>query len=112
MELTTELVDGALIANAKGRIDSGNAKAFHDSLEEAISANEGGVVIDCEALDYISSAGLRVFLMVAKGLQRQNRPFVICSLSSIMRAHFTLSGFDRIMQIKGTRSEALASFGD
>ena len=62
---------GTLIAKAEARIDGANAKAFQDELESVIDQDDHAVILDLENLFYISSAGLRVILLTAKALQRQ-----------------------------------------
>ena len=59
-----------LFLEIRGRVDSMNAPkllAFWEKtvLEEAVSS----ITIDCKDLDYISSVGLRVFLMMHKGCE-------------------------------------------
>ena len=68
MDISTENRNGALIARAVGRIDGANARDFEAAVQSAISASEGPVIIDCEDLSYISSAGLRAILLIAKTL--------------------------------------------
>ena len=48
-----------------GRIDSGNASEKEQELQAKI-AGASGVILDAEALEYISSAGLRVILRIKK----------------------------------------------
>ena len=68
MEISTENRDGALIARAVGRIDGANARDFEAAVQTAIHECEGPVIVDCEGLSYISSAGLRAILLIAKTL--------------------------------------------
>lgn len=109
MKIQTEQTESALIANLEGRIDSGNAKEFNERLTAVIEDQDQALILDCEGLEYISSAGLRVILMVAKTLQSQNRQFTICSLTASIRELFSISGFDRIIPIHDTQAKALAS---
>ena len=52
-----------------------------------------------EKLGYISSAGLRVVLLMRKILLKEDREMVVCSLDSNVREIFIISGFDRIMDV-------------
>jgi anti-anti-sigma regulatory factor len=47
-------------------------------------------------------------MVVAKQLKARQAPFVICELSPNVREVFEISGFDRVLRVTGTRSEALA----
>ena len=107
MEVTTESADGALIAKAGGRIDGTNAGDFESAMQAAFTDSSDAVVLDCEELTYISSAGLRAILRIAKDLNRRTVKFMLCALSDPIREVFQISGFDKIITIHDTRSGAL-----
>ncbi len=109
MEIKTESVSGALIARAEGRIDGANAREFESAVQAAISECEGPVIIDCENLSYISSAGLRALLLIAKTLGKRSVKFALCSLSAPIAKIFQISGFDQIISTHPSRAEALAA---
>ena len=111
MEVETERQGDTLIAKTDGRVDGANAREFQTALDAAIDDNEFSVVLDMEQLSYISSAGLRVILLTAKTLQGRNRKFAICALSESIREVFKISGFDKIISIHASRSDALADAG-
>ena len=111
MNISTERQGGALIAVAEGRVDGANALEFHEALEAAISPDDTGMVLDFEGISYISSAGLRVVLLVAKTLQKQSAKMAVCSLSESIREIFEISGFDKIIPVHGSRADALVGVG-
>ena len=64
----TELTDGVLSLRLTGRLDSLTAPQLLAEYEEqSASGVIRKVQIDCHTLDYISSAGLRVLLIMEKG---------------------------------------------
>ncbi|MYJ81940.1 MAG: STAS domain-containing protein, partial [Acidimicrobiaceae bacterium] len=65
--------------------------------------------LDFEDVSYISSAGMRVILLTAKGLQSSGMKFALCSMNDSIREVFKISGFDKIIQIHGSQSDALAA---
>ncbi len=109
MEISSEVKGRALIANIGERIDGSNALDFQNALTELISDNERDVILDFENLKYISSAGLRVILMTAKAVQRQNAQLMVCSLSESVREVFKISGFDRIIPVADSQEDAIAA---
>ncbi len=109
MEISSEVKGRALIANIGERIDGSNALDFQNALTELISDNERDVILDFENLKYISSAGLRVILMTAKAVQRQNAQLMVCSLSESVREVFKISGFDRIIPVEDSQEDAIAA---
>lgn len=111
MAIETERDDGTVVALADGRIDSSNSREFHIQLEAVIEADDSAVVLDFENVAYISSAGMRVILMTAKNLQKNGVKFVLCSMSDAIREVFKISGFDKIIPIHESRSEARAAVG-
>ncbi len=111
MEISVDRVNDVLIAKIEGRIDGANARDCEDALNKAIETNDNKVLIDFGALSYISSAGLRVILLVARQLQKRNAAFALCSLSDLIREVFEISGFDKIISIHDTQAEAVEKIG-
>jgi anti-anti-sigma factor len=104
LELTTFVVP-------EGRLDFSAAADFQRHLEQALAGGSapGSVIIDCSALDYVSSAGLRVFLLAARASQRAGVSFGLCALQPAVREVFELSGFIHIIAVHADRSTALAN---
>ena len=110
MDVTTERQEGVLTAQVGGRIDGSNVAEFEEAIRTAIDEDDRAVLIDCENLGYISSAGLRAVLMTAKTLSGRNAKFALCAMSDPIREVFQISGFDKIVAIHSSRAEALAWF--
>jgi stage II sporulation protein AA (anti-sigma F factor antagonist) len=110
MGLSIERSDGILIAMADGRVDGANAQEFQGDLTDAIDPTDRGVVLDLGEITYISSAGLRVILLMARALKRQDAELAVCSLSAPIREVFEISGFDKIIPVCESRPDAIASF--
>ena len=111
MEISVDRVNEVLIAKIEGRIDGANAREFEEALNGAIAEDDGKVLLDFAALSYISSAGLRVILLIARLLQKRNAAFALCSLSDPIREVFEISGFDKIISIHDTQVEAVEKIG-
>ena len=112
MNVETLKKGDSLILLTEGRVDGTNAVDFQNALESAIKGNEQPVILDFEQLSYISSAGLRAILVVAKALQRQNVEFAVCSLIDSVKEVFTISGFDRIIPIHDSQESAITSMNN
>ena len=110
MNVEVQRQDGNLIALIEGSVDGNNAAAFQASLQDSVQEGDKSMVLDLGALVYISSAGLRVLLLVAKDMQNKGANFAICSLQGQVRELFSVSGFDQIIQISDSQEDALASF--
>ena len=110
MDVTTEREDGVLSVRVEGRIDGSTALAFYEAIETAIADGDRAVIVDCERLSYIGSAGLRTVLAIAKSISNRDARFALCSLSESVQKIFENSGFDTIITIRPSQAEALAAF--
>jgi len=102
------------VAIPEGRLDFGAAAGFQAQLEQVLvgaGTKPAGVIIDCAGLDYVSSAGLRVFLLAARTSQRAGLALAICALKPAVREVFDVSGFSRVIAVYADRATALAEIG-
>ena len=109
MEINTEQKGGVLVALTVDRVDGSNAREFQEALQAVIKDTGNAFLLDMEQLTYISSAGLRVILLIARTLQGKNTKFAVCSLSDSVREVFEISGFDKIVATHATQSDAIAA---
>ncbi|MBU1727018.1 MAG: STAS domain-containing protein [Candidatus Omnitrophica bacterium] len=84
-----------------------------DEVEKALMGliDNGAKRIVCvfELTEYISSAGLRVLLVVAKKLKKMGGELVLCSLKPLVYKVLDMAGFISIFKIFGSEEEALKS---
>lgn len=109
MEINTEQKGGVLVALTVDRVDGSNAREFQEALQAVIKDTGNAFLLDMEQLTYISSAGLRVILLIARTLQGKNTKFAVCSLSDSVREVFEISGFDKIVATHATQADAIAA---
>ena len=102
--------DEILIAALEGRVDSNNAGEFQKMMEAKINSGDKVLIVDFEQVSYISSAGLRVIVIMAKKFKGPYKKFGVCALPEPINKLFKMSGLDRAMTIRGTRTEAVAEF--
>jgi anti-sigma B factor antagonist len=79
-----------------GRLDASQAAG----AQAALDATEGVVVLDCRALEYLSSAGLGVLLKTHKRLTARGGKLRLTGVSRALADIFTYSGFDQIFEIE------------
>lgn len=109
MDMNTENVDGITVALPSGRLDFGAAAAFQQQLEQAVAAKPRGLVVDCSSLDYVSSAGLRVFLVAARAAKAASVGFAVSSLKPAVKEVFDLTGFGNVITLCADRAAAVAA---
>lgn len=98
---------GILIAMPVGRIDGANYLECQNILESGIDPDEGAMILDFAQLGYISSAGLRVCLVIARKFNEPAKAFGICNLSRSVREIVTVSGFDQIISLYESQGAAI-----
>lgn len=80
-----------------GRLDAVTAPDWEAKLLQ-LAESSGGVQLDLSGLEYISSAGLRLILMLAKRLQAQGHSLSVSGMNDNVRHVFEMSGFLQIIQ--------------
>ncbi|MDI6024974.1 STAS domain-containing protein [Corticibacterium sp. UT-5YL-CI-8] len=106
MSITFEAHGPAVVADVQGRLDSTNAAAVEAELFKRLGS--GAFILDFTRLDYISSAGLRVVLVVAKRLKQSGNKFILAGLQPHIKDVFEISGFLGILDVADNRADALA----
>ena len=99
--------EGILIAALIGRIGGYNSIEVQKALEDGIDPDERALILDFAQLGYISSAGLRVCLIIGRKFNPAGKAFAICNLSDSVREIVTVSGFYGIMSIYESQSTAI-----
>ena len=90
-----------------GQINSANAGALEAQLLTLVDGGVRQLVLDFAALDYISSAGLRLVLVLAKRLKQERAPGAVRHATLRARG-VRYQRFLAILDVKATRQEALA----
>ncbi len=106
MEIRENKKGQVMVVELQGRVDSLHAEELKTRLIE-ISDSEKQILVDCHQLEYISSAGLGVFLLMLKTQSNAGGRFSLCCLSDRIREVFAISGFDRIFTVFPSQEEAL-----
>ena len=90
-----------------GRLDTVTARTLEDHIAAHVARGQRSLILDLVGVDYVSSYGLRVFLLNAKRLKDVGDGFVLCGVTPTVQKILEISGFDRILTIRGTVVEAL-----
>jgi len=110
MEITEEKTDRCVIIGISGRLDTTNYSRLENKLMELIESSQDQILVECSALDYVSSSGLRVLLMALKKITLMKGKFVLCGLQRNIREIFEVSGFTNIFEVYSSRADALQEF--
>jgi anti-anti-sigma factor len=97
----------SMTVGLEGRMDAMTSPEFNNRLDGWIGEGVTDFFIDCSQLDYISSAGLRAMLLVAKELKGRGGDLQLASLQETVHTVFTISGFDKIISIVESFDDAV-----
>ena len=98
MEVKFNKQDSTLTVAISGNIDTVTAPELDSKLQENISGVKD-LVLDFAAVDYISSAGLRVILMANQQLEDADGTMTIKNANDDVRDVFEMTGFDSLLNL-------------
>jgi stage II sporulation protein AA (anti-sigma F factor antagonist) len=107
MRIADARVDGIVAVAPAGRIDTTTAPALEQHLVDLLTRGERRIVIDLSGVEYISSAGLRVMLLVARRVGDVNGRLGLCAMADSVRQVFQLAGFLPLFAVQETRDAAV-----
>ena len=107
MTLSTHCINNIKVLNIIGDLNSVTAGEAEIKLTQLIMGGNKKMVVNLDQLNYISSAGLRVFLMANKLIKKKDGVLRICCLNNTVKEVFEISGFHMIFSIFDSESEAL-----
>lgn len=110
MEIAVSDAGEVKVVRIEGKLDTQTAPNVQAQLTQLIDQGATKIVVNFEKLVYISSAGLRILLAVAKQLKGISGELRICGLNELVQEVFDISGFTMILTVTKTEREALESF--
>lgn len=108
MQITEHRTGDVVVVEPVGRVDSTTSSALDAHLIALAQAGEVRLVVDFSGVDYISSAGLRVMLALAKRTKDAGGRLALAMLGDSVRQVFELAGFLPLFAVDATRDAAVA----
>jgi anti-anti-sigma factor len=108
MEIQKNKTQNVLVVTVAGRVDTLTAPELEKDLLETIKGGERRILLDLKALQYVSSAGLRSLLILAKKLKTEGGEFFITGLQGPVDEVFKISGFYSLFKIFESTEKALS----
>ena len=110
MNIQQNVSDGITQIAPAGRIDTTTSGSLEEAIRKAVDQGARDLVIDFAGVDYISSAGLRVFLVLAKRMRDLKGRLVLCGMPEPVRQVFHLAGFLPLFTVEPSKETALSRF--
>lgn len=100
MKIEISQTGNAVTVCIEGRLDTVTSPELEKALTPHFSTPNTELTLDCAAMEYISSAGLRVVLVSHKSITAKGGRFVLKNLSKEVLTVFEMTGFSRILTIE------------
>ena len=111
MEVSSQQFADVTLIQVEGRIDHKTAKDFENALkpylDECVAGEYQKILVDLGGVDFMTSAGLRVLMIVAKTCHKQRGEIVVAALQPIIQEIFKITRFDLVLKIFPTVKSAL-----
>ena len=107
MDISIEQMNGADVVVLSGRLDAAGAPEMESSCRQRIDEGARRLLLDMGGVEYVSSAGLRSLLVLAKAIKTAGGTMVLCGLTDTVREVMTISGFHNILTLATDRAAAL-----
>ena len=100
--MKTEIVENGnqVIAKFSGRLDTAAAVQTAEDVKPLLEAENKEIILDCTALEYISSSGLRIFLSVRKEAAAHGSKVIVRNINADIRQVFMMTGFISLFVIE------------
>ena len=112
MNVTSRRFANAVVVLAAGRLDQDTCEAFRGDLLKYVeeAAHDGGaIVLDLSALEYVSSAGLRCFMLASRQAKAQHGRIFVAALQPMVAEIFQISHFNLVFQVFPTVRDAVGA---
>lgn len=107
MNLSESKQGNVIILKAEGKLDSTSSPELDKRISSLIENGAKQIALDLADLDYVSSAGLRIFLSAAKRLKQAQGKLALANLSVQVQQIFDIAGFESILPVFKTVKEAV-----
>jgi anti-sigma B factor antagonist len=108
--INTDNTQNVSIMSVKGRVDSNTAPELDSALANLLNSNRNKIVLNLQAVDYLSSAGLRALVKALKDAQKSGGDLHLASVSEPIEVILRTVGMLQMFKMFSTSEEAAAGF--
>lgn len=98
--------DGTELLAVVGEIDASSSIELDLAIAKSVGEGARKILIDCSALEYISSAGLGVFMSYIEEFQEKKIVMVLFGMKEKVANTFQILGLADLLHIRVTKQEA------
>ena len=110
--VTTDSEGDFAVIHLEGAVDAHTAPQFEEAVQKVIDDGQNKIVVDCEKLSYISSAGLGVFMGFVEELREAGGDIKICGLTEKVKQPVEILGFETLFHFCPDVAQAKEKFSE
>lgn len=100
MTIDINIQDNSVLAQLRGRLDTAATTQFSTDMQPLLDHADKPITLDCEALEFISSSGLRLLLSLRKAALAHGGRVTLRNLSPQIKQVFTITGFTTLFDFE------------
>lgn len=89
-----------------GEVDASSSIHLDEALQKAFQSEAEKILVDCQGLRYISSAGLGVFMSYIQELEVTDKKLVLFNMSEKVYKVFEILGLHQLLTIVDSQEKA------
>lgn len=106
IDISNEVDNDYYVIKINGDVDASSSIFLDEAIDKAVKHGHKRIIVDGQGLNYISSAGLGVFMSRIQDFETNNINMVIFGLKEKVQNVFQILGLDQLIKIVETRSQA------
>lgn len=99
MDVTIKNEGAKTLVTLQGRLDTTNASDFQNDIQPLMEGEKPDIEIDCTDMEYTSSQGLRMFLILQKSVLARQGQLLMKNMKPQVKEVFDITGFSNIIKI-------------
>jgi anti-sigma B factor antagonist len=110
---TVGRVSPVVVVTCTGEVDASTVTDLNTVLDQAVTAHDRHVVVDCGGVTFIDSTGISALVAGGRRLNRTRRRMALsCTSDSALGRALAISGLDRMFEVHATQDAAVRALAD
>ena len=110
LTVDTRDVEDVTVLYPRGFINAHTVRGFDSAIQKAISRQRFRIVVNCEGLSYIASAGLGAMMGAIEEIRGSGGDLRLAGLNETVHNIFEILGFNHLYRTYPSEAEAILSF--
>ncbi|MFA0962028.1 STAS domain-containing protein [Roseivirga sp. BDSF3-8] len=111
VDIDTQAEGEIFFITVQGELDASSSIHLDTAIAEALESGYKKIAIGCSGLEYISSAGLGVFMSYIEDMKKEGKTMVIYGVNEKVKNVFQILGLDQLLTLVDTKEKAIEVVG-